>query len=226
MSAGGGSGRGRRRALTPEERDLWRAVTRHDKPLKSDARRAGPAADPNDPTRPAPRAEPKRAPAPPPSDPHAPPPHPRTLRPHGQPEPPVSIRRAPSPIDPLSPATPGLDRNTARRLRKGQIDPDARIDLHGMTAERAHRALLSFMMREHAAGSRCVLVITGKGGRRQDRDGYEMREVAEGAGVLKSLTPHWLATPPLSGLVVGVYQANIRHGGGGALYVYLKKPRR
>ena len=124
----------------------------------------------------------------------------------------------------LSPNTPGLDRNTARRLKQGRVDPDARIDLHGMTSEQAHRALFSFLMRESAHGSRCVLVITGKGGRVRNDD-FSMRDPEPGSGVLKSMTPHWLATPPLSHLVVGVFQAHIRHGGDGALYVYLRKQR-
>lgn len=210
---GGGSKRGRRRTLSTDELELWRRVTRDDAPLR---RGAGPKVEPPEPA-------PRRAEPTPPSAPSRPA---RTLRPSGASEPPVSIRRAHQPVDRLTPSTPGLDRNTARRLRQGRIDPDARLDLHGMTAERAHRALQSFLMREHAAGSRCVLVITGKGGRRADRDAHHMREFPENAGVLKSMTPHWLATPPLSSLVVGVYQANIRHGGGGALYVYLRKPRR
>lgn len=124
----------------------------------------------------------------------------------------------------LSQKTPGLDRNTARRLKQGRVEPDARLDLHGMTAEQAHNALRAFIFREQMRGGRCVLVITGKGGRFQDDD-FAMRPSVPGQGVLKTLTPQWLSTPPLSQLVVGVYQAHVRHGGAGALYVYLRKNR-
>ena len=83
-----------------------------------------------------------------------------------------------------------------------------------MTAARAHRALIHFIGQSRAAGHRLVLVITGKGG-------------GEGSpGVLRREAPIWLATPPLAGMVVNVSPAHPKHGGGGALYVYLKRPRR
>lgn len=94
-----------------------------------------------------------------------------------------------------------------------------------MTAERAHGALRAFISREYAAGSRLVLVITGKGGRRADElEGP--RGYGPGRGVLKTLTPIWLDEPPLSQMIVGVFQAHQKHGGGGALYVYLRKSGR
>ncbi|MEL6978228.1 MAG: Smr/MutS family protein [Pseudomonadota bacterium] len=133
----------------------------------------------------------------------------------------TAITPAASPIDPLGPRTPGLDRRTAKRLSKGEHAPDARIDLHGMTAERAHSALIAFILREQSRGARCVLVITGKG-RRNDRDAT-WRTGAD--GVLKTMAPEWLRQPPCGPLVVGVYQAHQRHGGDGALYVYLRKRR-
>lgn len=117
---------------------------------------------------------------------------------------------------------PGVDGATARRLKRGTQEPDARLDLHGMTAERAHRTLVGFILQAHRSGARLALVITGKGGRRESSDG--LRPVEPGRGVLKSLTPEWLAQPPLSACVVGVYPAHQRHGGSGALYVYLRKP--
>lgn len=107
---------------------------------------------------------------------------------------------------------PGLDRRTADRLRKGTRAPDARIDLHGMTAERAHRACLRFLGEAVSRGLRVALVITGKG-----RSG--------GGGVLRDSLPGWLRASPLGQSIVGVYQAHRRHGGEGAFYVYLKRRR-
>ena len=125
----------------------------------------------------------------------------------------ITYDGSPQRVERAGPSTPGLDRNTARRLSKGRRAPDARIDLHGMTAERAHSALLRFIAAEHASGSRMVLVITGKG------------KGDVGGGVLRRQTPHWLGQPPIGALVVGIYEAHISHGGGGALYVYLRKNR-
>ena len=69
-----------------------------------------------------------------------------------------------------------------------------------------------------AAGCRLVLVITGKGKRRDD-DG----PIPERLGALRHQVPHWLHAPPLSGAVQQIAQAHLRHGGGGAYYVYLRR---
>lgn len=100
--------------------------------------------------------------------------------------------------------------------------PEARIDLHGMTADRAHRALIGFILQSHSAGRRCVLVITGKGTGRPLGPEHGWRDTSR-AGVLKSMTPDWLRQPPIGALVVGQFPAHRRHGGDGALYVYLRK---
>lgn len=122
-------------------------------------------------------------------------------------------------VGPVGRLEPGLDRRTATRLRKGAREPDARIDLHGMTAARAHRACLVFLADAMARGSRVVLVITGKG--RRDRDDFMPR----GRGVLRESLPGWLRASPLGASIVGIYQAHRKHGGEGAFYVYLKRRR-
>jgi DNA-nicking Smr family endonuclease len=112
----------------------------------------------------------------------------------------------------------GLDGNTRQRLKRGAKAPEARMDLHGMTQEAAHRALLAFLRRSHKAGVRLTLVVTGKGNpKNDDSAAWTMRE----HGVLKEMVPRWLNEPPL---IVGIETAHVRHGGGGALYVYLRKP--
>ena len=103
--------------------------------------------------------------------------------------------------------TAGLDGNTQERLRKGQLDPDARIDLHGMTEDVAHNRLLAFLASAQRGGARLSLVITGK------------------SGVLKTAVPRWLAEPECRGLIADTRAAHRRHGGSGALYVYLRKRR-
>ncbi len=88
-----------------------------------------------------------------------------------------------------------------------------------MSAARAHAALKIFVADSQALGRRCVLVITGKGAEVEPGFG----EIAP--GVLRREAPRWLASPPLSQMIVNVSQAHDRHGGGGALYVYLKRRR-
>lgn len=104
-------------------------------------------------------------------------------------------------------------------MRRGRILPEARLDLHGMTAERAHAALTRFICAAHADGRRLVLVITGKG-RGPDEAGLPYRP-----GILRYSVPHWLATPPLARMVLEVVEAHRSHGGAGALYVYLRRLR-
>jgi DNA-nicking Smr family endonuclease len=102
----------------------------------------------------------------------------------------------------------GLDTRTLEKLRNGQMPIEGRIDLHGLSQARAHAALNRFILEAYAEGKRCVLVITGKG-----------------AGVLKSAAPEWLAQEPLGAAVLKVQSAQPRHGGEGALYVYLRRVR-
>jgi DNA-nicking Smr family endonuclease len=102
---------------------------------------------------------------------------------------------------------PGVDRSTHDKLKRGQLPIDAKLDLHGMDRDSAHRALNGFLERAHAQGRRCVLVVTGK------------------SGVLKSDTPRWLNQQPNRGRIIAVAQTQPRHGGGGALYVLLKRIR-
>ena len=107
---------------------------------------------------------------------------------------------------------------THKRLKAGKSKPEAKIDLHGMTTERAHGVLTGFIMRSHARGFRNVLVITGKG--RADRGDDP---VPRPHGILRHEVPRWLSLPPLAPLVLQVVPAHQRHGGSGAYYVYLSR---
>lgn len=113
-----------------------------------------------------------------------------------------------------------MDRKTHTRMTRGKLKPEARIDLHGMTMDRAHPALTGFIMRSASEGKRLVLVITGKG---KDRD--EDGPIPVRRGVLRHNVPHWLSVPPLSQLVLQITSAHVSHGGGGAYYVYLRRLR-
>ena len=207
--------RGRRR-IGPEERDLWRRAMRDAVPLtpaERDPLRSGtavppPEAPPAAPTSPAPDA---------PRD-------PRILRPTGPGRtgrPNIDLAQ-PGP-GPVGRPEPGLDRRNAERLRRGQREPDGRIDLHGMTAERAHRALDRYIGAALAQGQRLVLVITGKGGKRRGQDDAPFMRGHE--GVLRQQAPKWLRAGPHARGIVGIYEAHQRHGGVGAFYVYLKRQR-
>lgn len=122
--------------------------------------------------------------------------------------------------DRVASAPLNMDRKTFQRLKRGRLLPEARIDLHGMTLERAQPALTGFILRAHAAGARLVLVVTGKGKDRDTGGPIPLRQ-----GVLRHAVPQWFALPPLAGLVLQVAEAHQKHGGGGAYYVYLRRQR-
>lgn len=133
-----------------------------------------------------------------------PPPAPLKARPKG---PAPVVRPAPPPAPPIAPAL--IEPGRRRRIERERDPLAARIDLHGLTHDRARAALEGFLRRAQDEGYRAALVITGKG--------------RSGEGVLKRFAPEWLAGPTLRPIVAGVSDAHRRHGGEGALYVALKK---
>jgi len=178
-----------RRPLSAEERTLWGRVVRSVAPLRRTPKPSEPTA------------------APPPS------------RASGKPKP--SARGPAAPIKPAAkstvrpaPSLEPLDRTLRRRLARGAVAIDARIDLHGRTQSEAHAALLRFLRQAQADGVKFALVITGKGA----RDEWSER------GVLKRQVPLWLKLPEFRAYVAGFEDAHIGHGGQGALYVRLRKP--
>jgi DNA-nicking Smr family endonuclease len=124
---------------------------------------------------------------------------------------PRHAREAPAPAR-AAPPNAGLDRRSAERLRRGEMAIAARLDLHGMTQEEAHRALVRFIEASYEAGRRALLLITGKGG-------------SDGEGVLRRAVPRWLAEPRCRALVLASFPARPRHGGDGALYVLVRRKR-
>lgn len=117
---------------------------------------------------------------------------------------------------PEPPALTSLGRRERSQLSRGIKDIDARLDLHGMTQARAHRTLLAFLQRASDDGLSFVLVITGKG-----------RTVGPDSerGILRRHVPEWLGLPEFRACVVGFEEAHIGHGGGGALYVRVRRRR-
>jgi DNA-nicking Smr family endonuclease len=134
-------------------------------------------------------------------------PEPAARRLTAEPAPPV--RHPPPPLTADRPA--GLDRANAERLKRGKHRIEARLDLHGMTQSEAYGALLGFIRGARAEGKRCVLVITGRG--------------AVGGGILRSAVPRWLNEAELRPHLLAIATAQQRDGGGGALYVMLRRTR-
>ncbi len=120
----------------------------------------------------------------------------------------------------------GVDGRTEERLRKGQIDPDASLDLHGHTEHSAHDALLNFLRNAQMRGCKLAVVVTGKGAPRADDAPFDLELDRKARGILKTVVPRWFAEPAFARYVAAVRQAHRRHGGEGAFYVYLRKQAR
>lgn len=189
----------KRRNLTDDEAKLWLHAMRHTTPL-----------------RPAP-AKVTAAPASPMKSKPVKPPVKQSGKAGVKPATPsgnigISAHQLPKPKPPLEPK---LDHRTLTKLRRGTVKIEATLDLHGLTAERAHRQLADFIHRCRTAGRKNVLIITGKGLRQSSGNNPE-------PGILKRSVPQWLNTHPLKEHVIGYAAAHQRQGGDGALYVSLR----
>lgn len=207
-----------RRRLTEEDRELWRRVAKSARPLMPG--RDG--AEPGKPPKAATASAPPAATMPPPSAPVVIPPMAMTPAKPAKPPRPSLTRMdlAPGIADRLAQEPVRMEKGLHRAMTRGKLEPDARIDLHGMTVAQAHHALLGFVMAAHARGNRLLLVITGKG-RRIPRDDHAPMPAR--AGILKHEVPIWLRQAPLGPLVLELREAHRSQGGTGAYYVYLRK---
>lgn len=106
-----------------------------------------------------------------------------------------------------------LEKPVHKKLSKGRLPIDAKIDLHGMIQSEAHDALYGFLCRSHRQGLRHVLIVTGKG-----------RSMGS-EGALKRAVPMWFSKPEFRMLISSYHEAAINHGGAGALYLRLARLR-
>lgn len=104
-----------------------------------------------------------------------------------------------------------LEKPVKRKLAKGRLPIEAKIDLHGMMQSEAHNVLFDFIRRAYNNQLRHVLIITGKG-RSMGSD-----------GALKRAVPLWFSKPEFRSMISSYEGAAINHGGEGALYVRLAK---
>lgn len=181
----------RKRGLTGEELELWESVAKQAKPLRKKPRAAkmSPPSDEAETAAAQPVLKVQKA---------LPPPKLPVLKAH-----------APPPLAPLG-------RREKSHLARGRKDIDARLDLHGMTQTRAHRALKNFLHDASESGMTFVLVITGKG---------KVGGAESERGVLRRQVPEWLSLPEFRGMVISFEEAAIGHGGAGALYVRVRRAR-
>ena len=106
----------------------------------------------------------------------------------------------------------GLDRRLLRRLKRGDFAVRAHLDLHGMTREPAQAAVVAFLHKARTDGSRCVLIVHGRGLNSKDQ-----------IPILKGLLKRWLERGRLAKHILAFCTAQPHDGGSGAVYVLLRR---
>lgn len=104
-----------------------------------------------------------------------------------------------------------VDRGLLARLVAGEFPAQAHVDLHGMTREQAHDAVVRFLADARIRRLRCVLVVHGRGHHSEGQ-----------IPVLKLSVQRWLRRGVLKSWVFAFATARPVDGGPGAMYVMLR----
>lgn len=123
-------------------------------------------------------------------------------------------RRPPTPPPRRHAIANTLDGGWDRRLKSGSVEPDRILDLHGHNLDQAWEAIDRALETAIARGERVLLLITGHA-----RKGDPPVE----RGRIRAAVNDWLTISRHSSRIAAVRQAHRRHGGGGSLYLILRR---
>lgn len=112
-----------------------------------------------------------------------------------------------------------IDKNTAKRFRRGEMGIEATLDLHGYTEEKAYEAVINFIKTSYSQNKRSIIIVTGKGTKRDDDDFFSSK------GVLKERVPQWLNSEELRPFILSFIHPEQKLGGKGALQILLRRKR-
>ena len=112
-----------------------------------------------------------------------------------------------------------LEKNTLKKIKRGRLKIESRLDLHGFTVEESKEKVFNFILSNYKSKKRLLLLITGKGQRLSVSEGWR------GTGKLKENVPLWLKSVQLSKYILWFDFANRENGGEGALMIYPKKSK-
>ena len=148
-------------------------------------------------------------------------PKPKSTEKAVRPEEPVKVVRS-IPLKPRTEPPPAvakglattLDGSWDRRLQRGAVEPDRIVDLHGKNLDSAWQAIDRSLERAIDAGDRVILLITGH---------HRPGEPPVSRGKIRAAVHDWLAASRHAPKIAAVRGAHRRHGGGGSLYLILRR---
>lgn len=152
--------------------------------------------------------------------------------PIGQPSPkalPQQMRHTPasriaSPVAVAPLTSGGLDGSWERQIARGRLNPDATIDLHGLTLDQAWRRLDFALQEAVAIGTRVLLVITGKSASDPLAGRVSSADVRP-RGMIRAKLEDWISASRHASAVASIRGAHPRHGGAGAVYLIFRRRR-
>ena len=114
----------------------------------------------------------------------------------------------------------------AEDLSKGnaEINKVPKLDLHGFSLEESNKKVKKFIIESSNRGYKKLLVITGKGLRSKS---YSNPYISEKLNVLRNSVPEFIKDDEdLRNKISKVLEADIRDGGEGAIYIFLKNNKK
>ena len=111
-----------------------------------------------------------------------------------------------------------------KKLKKGKIPPDKKIDFHGMSLVEAEELLCNTVISCYNTNKRCILFVTGKGINKKEIN-YK-NETRLYYGKIRGAFSSWIRKPEIEKYILGVEQASMEFGADGAFFVYLRKKSR
>ena len=97
------------------------------------------------------------------------------------------------------------------------------LDLHGHSLEEANEIVERFIRKSYEEKVGKIKVVTGKGLHSKNEDDPY---VSKDLGILKYSVPEFInKNKDLMKKIIGIEEADIKDGGSGAFYIYLKKSK-
>ena len=112
-----------------------------------------------------------------------------------------------------------IDKKKLNLLKRGKLEPEIILDLHGMNTVIAKKKSIEFIKSNYLNGKRLLLIITGKG----KSSTKSFFENGTQVGIIRKSLKSWLYESEVRTIILGIVSSHINHGGEGAFYIYLKK---